>query len=92
MHEARVFLRHSKGARARPYARAAHPERAEWNRRAIEIFSDDSAQTATLRKAEALERLAFLDHLTQTAESPVHGDVVRTSWMEYREQGSVGLS
>lgn len=32
---------------------------------AIEIFSDDSAQTEARRKAEAMRRLAFLDHLTE---------------------------
>jgi diguanylate cyclase (GGDEF)-like protein len=32
---------------------------------AIEIFSDDSAETESRRKTEAMKRLAFLDHLTQ---------------------------
>jgi diguanylate cyclase (GGDEF)-like protein len=32
---------------------------------AIEIFSDDSAQTEARRKTEAMKRLAFLDHLTE---------------------------
>jgi diguanylate cyclase (GGDEF)-like protein len=32
---------------------------------AIEIFSDDSVQFETQRRTEAMNRLAFLDHLTQ---------------------------
>jgi diguanylate cyclase (GGDEF)-like protein/PAS domain S-box-containing protein len=86
MHEARVFLRHKQGRRV-PVLTRVQPIRNEQNGivGAIEIFSDDSAQTATLRKAEALERLAFLDHLTQLPNRRYMEMSLRTSWMEYRE-------
>ena len=86
MHEARVFLLHKQGRRV-PVLTRVQPIRNEQNGivGAIEIFSDDSAQTAMLRRAEALNRLAFLDHLTQLPNRRYVEMSLRTSWMEYRE-------
>jgi diguanylate cyclase (GGDEF)-like protein/PAS domain S-box-containing protein len=65
-HEANVFLRHKQGRRV-PVTVRAEPLRAADGSiiGAIEIFSDDSAQTEARRKTESMKRLAFLDHLTQ---------------------------
>ena len=65
-HEANVFLRHKCGRRV-PVNVRVQPMRGVDGSivGAIEIFSDDSAQTEARRKTEAMKRLAFLDHLTQ---------------------------
>jgi diguanylate cyclase (GGDEF)-like protein/PAS domain S-box-containing protein len=65
-HEANVFLRHKQGRRV-PVTVRVEPLRAADGSitGAIEIFSDDSAQTEARRKTESMKRLAFLDHLTQ---------------------------
>ncbi len=65
-HEANVFLRHKEGRRV-PVNVRVQPMRGNDGEiiGAIEIFSDDSAQTEARRKVEAMRRLAFLDHLTQ---------------------------
>jgi diguanylate cyclase (GGDEF)-like protein/PAS domain S-box-containing protein len=64
--EANVFLRHKGGHRV-PVTVRVQPLVGEGGDivGAIEIFSDDSAQTEARRKAEAMKRLAFLDHLTE---------------------------
>lgn len=65
-HEANVFLRHKQGRRVPVTVRVQPLRDAEGTIvGAIEIFSDDSAQTEVRRKAEAMKRLAFLDHLTE---------------------------
>lgn len=86
MHEAHVFLRHKLGRRV-PVLVRVQPIRNEMGSiiGAIEIFSDDSSQSATLRKAEALKRLAFLDHLTQLPNRRYMQMSLRTAMMEYRE-------
>jgi diguanylate cyclase (GGDEF)-like protein/PAS domain S-box-containing protein len=66
LHEANVFLRHKLGRRV-PVNVRVQPI---WGAGgsiigAIEIFSDNSIQNESRRKAEAMKRLAFLDHLTQ---------------------------
>lgn len=66
MHQASVFLRHKQGRRV-PVNVRVQPLR-DANGvvvGAIEIFSDDSAQIEARRRAEAMKRMAFLDHLTQ---------------------------
>ena len=65
-HEAHVFLRHKEGRRV-PVSVRVQPIRGAGGEvvGAIEIFSDDSAQSEARRKIEAMKRLAFLDHLTQ---------------------------
>ena len=65
-HEGNVLLRHKQGRRVPVNVRVQPIRGADGSIvGAIEIFSDDSAHTEALRKAEALNRLAFLDHLTQ---------------------------
>lgn len=65
-HEANVFLLHKQGRRVPVNVRVQPIRGADGSIvGAIEIFSDDSAHTEALRRAEALNRLAFLDHLTQ---------------------------
>jgi diguanylate cyclase (GGDEF)-like protein/PAS domain S-box-containing protein len=65
-HEAHVFLRHKQGRRVPVSTRVLPMRGADGSIvGAIEIFSDNSAQFDAQRKAEAMNRLAFLDHLTQ---------------------------
>jgi diguanylate cyclase (GGDEF)-like protein/PAS domain S-box-containing protein len=65
-HEARVFLRHKQGRRLPVLVRVQPLRGADGSiTGAVEIFSDDSAQIEARRKTEAMERMAFLDHLTQ---------------------------
>lgn len=68
LREARVFLRHKGGHRVPVLVRAA-PIRDGQGRiiGAAEVFSDVSAQAEAQRRAEELERLALLDHLTGAA-------------------------
>jgi len=65
-HQANVFLRHKQGGRV-PVSTRVQPMRAADGSiiGAIEIFSDNSAEFDVQRKTEAMNRLAFLDHLTQ---------------------------
>ena len=64
--QANVFLRHKQGRRV-PVSVRVQPMRAADGSiiGAIEIFSDNSAEIEAQRKTEAMDRLAFLDHLTQ---------------------------
>jgi diguanylate cyclase (GGDEF)-like protein/PAS domain S-box-containing protein len=64
--EANVFLRHKQGRRV-PVTVRVQPLRngAGAIIGAVEIFSDDSSRVEARRKAASMERLAFLDHLTQ---------------------------
>ena len=64
--EASVFMRHEQGRRVPVHVRVQPIRRADGTiAGAVEIFNDDSAQSEALRKAEDLNRLAFLDHLTK---------------------------
>jgi len=51
---------------------------------AIEIFSDDSAQTESRRKTEAMSRLAFLDHLTHLPNRRFLEMSLDTAFVEYQ--------
>jgi diguanylate cyclase (GGDEF)-like protein len=51
---------------------------------AVEIFSDDSAQIEARRKTEALEKMAFLDHLTQLPNRRFVEMSLQTALSEYR--------
>lgn len=64
--EANVFLQHKQGRRV-PVSVRIQPIRAADGSiiGAVEIFSDDSAQLEEQRRNEAMNRLTFLDHLTQ---------------------------
>ena len=65
-HEANVFLRHKQGRRV-PVSVRVQPLRAADDSiiGGIEIFSDNSAEIEARRKTKSMERLAFLDQLTQ---------------------------
>ena len=65
-HEAQVFLRHKQGRRV-PVSVRVQPIRGADGSvvGAVEIFSDNTIQHATRRKNEEMERLAFLDPVTQ---------------------------
>jgi diguanylate cyclase (GGDEF)-like protein/PAS domain S-box-containing protein len=64
-HQASLFLRHKQGWRI-PVSVQVQPVRGPDGTivGAIEIFSDDSAQSEARRRTEVMQRLAFLDHLT----------------------------
>jgi diguanylate cyclase (GGDEF)-like protein/PAS domain S-box-containing protein len=64
--EVNVFLRHKQGRRV-PVLVRVQPMRGVDGSiiGAVEIFSDNSAVFDAQRKTEAMNRLAFLDHLTQ---------------------------
>jgi diguanylate cyclase (GGDEF)-like protein/PAS domain S-box-containing protein len=65
LHEANVFLRHKQGRRVPVNVRVQPMRNSDGSIvGAIEIFSDDSAQHEVRRQKAAMERLAFLDHLT----------------------------
>lgn len=66
MHDAPVFLRHKQGRRV-PVSVRVRPIRGADGLivGAVEIFSDDTAQHAARRKTKEMERLAFLDQVTQ---------------------------
>jgi diguanylate cyclase (GGDEF)-like protein/PAS domain S-box-containing protein len=84
-HQANVFLRHKQGRRV-PVNVRVQPLRDGSGAvvGAIEIFSDDSAQHEARRKTEAMNRLAFLDHLTQLANRRFVEMSARTALSEYQ--------
>lgn len=84
-HEASVFLRNKQGSRV-PVSVRVYPIRGEDGSivGAIEIFSDDSARSDARRKAEALNRLAFLDHLTQLPNRRFAEMAVQTALSEFQ--------
>ena len=84
-HEAHVFLRHKQGRRV-PVTVRVEPLRADDGEivGAIEIFSDDSAQTEARRNIEAMKRLAFLDHLTQLPNRRFIEMSLSTALVEYQ--------
>jgi diguanylate cyclase (GGDEF)-like protein/PAS domain S-box-containing protein len=65
-HQIDVFLRHKQGRRV-PISSRVQPMRGADGSiiGAIEIFSDNSADFDLQRKTDAMNRLAFLDHLTE---------------------------
>jgi diguanylate cyclase (GGDEF)-like protein/PAS domain S-box-containing protein len=83
--EAHVFLRHKEGRRVPVTVRVEPLREADGSIvGAIEIFSDDSAQTEARRKTEAMKRLAFLDHLTQLPNRRFVEMSLSTSLAEYQ--------
>jgi diguanylate cyclase (GGDEF)-like protein/PAS domain S-box-containing protein len=65
-HEAYVFLRHKQGRRVPVWVRVQPIRGADGSVvGAVELFTDDTAGNEERRKATAMQRLAFLDHLTQ---------------------------
>ncbi len=65
-HEVQGFLRHKLGRRV-PVTALTEPVRAADGSivGAVQVFSDDSARQVARRKTEVMQRLAFLDEVTQ---------------------------
>ena len=84
-HEAQVFLLHKQGRRV-PVAVRVQPIRAQDGSiaGAVEIFSDDTAQLATRRRTQEMERLAFLDQLTQVPNRRYIEMSLATAMSEYQ--------
>ncbi len=84
MHQASVFLRHKEGRRV-PVMVRVQPLRDAGGAivGAIEIFSDDSAQHEARRKTDAMNRLAFLDHMTQLPNRRFMEMSAQTALSEY---------
>jgi diguanylate cyclase (GGDEF)-like protein/PAS domain S-box-containing protein len=87
-HEARVYLRHKQGRRV-PVLVRVQPLRSPDGAivGAIEIFSDDSIHNEARRRTEALERLAFLDHLTNMPNRRFLEMTLLSALSEYRVHG-----
>lgn len=93
VHEAKVFLRHKQGRRV-PVSLWVQPMRAMDGTiiGAIEIFSDNSAEIEVQRKIEAMDRLAFLDDLTQLPNRRYLEMSLETAMSEYRvHKNSLGV-
>ena len=83
--EVRGFMRHKLGRRI-PVAVSIQPIRAADGSivGAVGIFKDDSAQNAARRKFEVMERLAFLDSLTQLPNRRFLEISLQTAMLEYQ--------
>ena len=87
-HDADVFLRHKQGRRVPVNVRVQPIRDADGTIvGAVEIFRDNTAQIEARRKAEAMERLAFLDTLTQLPNRRFLEMSLRTGLMEYEAGG-----
>ncbi len=87
-HDAEVFLRHKQGRRV-PVNVRVQPIRSDDGSiiGAVEIFRDNTAQIEVRRKAEAMERLAFLDPLTQLPNRRFLEMSLRTALIQYQAPG-----
>jgi len=87
-HEANIFLRHKLGRRV-PVATRVLPMRDADGSiiGAFEIFRDNSAEFDAQRKTEAMNRLAFLDHLTQLPNRRFLDMTLGTALNEYKVHG-----
>ena len=84
-HEAQVFLRHKQGRRVPVRVRVQPIRNAAGSVvGAVEIFSDETAHVTAQRKTEELERLAFLDLLTQTPNRRFLEMTIKTSLDEFK--------
>jgi diguanylate cyclase (GGDEF)-like protein/PAS domain S-box-containing protein len=83
--ESDVFLRHKEGRRV-PVNVRVQPIREAGGSivGAVEIFSDNTAEVEARRKAEEMERLAFLDSLTHRPNRRFLEMSVRTALVEYQ--------
>ena len=83
-HEAQVFLRHKQGRRV-PVTTRVQPIRAADGSivGAVQVFSDNTAQQDARREIEAMERLAFLDHVTLLPNRRFVEMSLRTALSEY---------
>jgi len=86
--EAQVFLRHKKGRRV-PVLVRVQPIHANDGSvvGAVEIFSDETARLAAARKTKEMERLAFLDQLTQLPNRRYLEMSVKTALTEFQVHG-----
>jgi len=86
--EAQVFLRHKNGHRIPIHVRVS-PIESEKREviGAVEIFSDNSASHSIKRRADELEKLAFLDPLTQVANRRYLEIRLQTALREYELHG-----
>lgn len=83
-HEANLFLRHKDGRRVPVNVRVQPMKDASGAViGAIEIFSDGTAQSEARRKAEAMRRMAFIDHLTQLPNRRFLEMTVQTAQREF---------
>jgi diguanylate cyclase (GGDEF)-like protein/PAS domain S-box-containing protein len=87
-HEAEIFLRHKQGRRV-PVNVRVQPIRAADGSivGAVEIFRDNTSQIEARRKADAMERLAFLDPLTHQPNRRFLEMSLRTALAEFQEHG-----
>lgn len=83
--EVKVYLRHKLGRRV-PVSVRVQPISDSEGRitGAIEIFRDDSAETDSQRRTEAMRRMAFLDHLTQLPNRRFMEMALLTALNEYQ--------
>jgi diguanylate cyclase (GGDEF)-like protein/PAS domain S-box-containing protein len=87
-HDSEIFLRHKQGRRVPVNVRVQPIRDSEGEIvGAVEIFRDNSAQIEVRRKAETMERLAFLDALTQLPNRRFLGMSMRTALFEYQASG-----
>ncbi len=87
-HDADVFLRHKLGRRVPVNVRVQPIRDADGDViGAVEIFSDNTAEHEARRKAEAMERLAFLDPLTQQPNRRFLEMSMRMALVEYQAYG-----
>jgi diguanylate cyclase (GGDEF)-like protein/PAS domain S-box-containing protein len=83
-----IFLRHKQGRRVPVHVRVQPIREADGTIvGAVEIFRDNTAQIEVRRKAEAMERLAFLDPLTHLPNRRFLEMSLRTALAEYEEHG-----
>ena len=83
--EVNAFIRNKRGRRV-PVSFRVQPVRAADGSivGAVEIFKDDSARRADRRKAEEMQRLAFLDSLTQAPNRRFLQMSLQTAMREYQ--------
>ncbi len=83
-----IFLRHKQGRRV-PVNVRVQPIRDASGAvvGAVEIFSDNTALHEERRKADAMERLAFLDPVTQLPNRRFLEMSIRTAMVEYQTHG-----
>jgi diguanylate cyclase (GGDEF)-like protein/PAS domain S-box-containing protein len=83
-----MFLRHKQGRRVPVSIQVQSIREAGGSIvGAVEIFRDNTGQIEVRRKAEAMERLAFLDSLTHQPNRRFLEMSLRTALVEYKEHG-----
>jgi len=86
-HEGYLFLRHKQGRRVPIWVRVQPIRGADGSIvGAVEIFSDDTAGTEERRKVAVMQRLAFLDHLTELPNRRFLEITLQTALAEFEGQ------